>query len=140
MGIKIFLDTNIVIDFFEPNRLGHTGAVQLFSEIENNRCDAYLSESVLNTAAYILRKQYTAKDLREMLLHLLTFSKIVPCNNIFYTRSLSLPGNDIEDAVLYQLALENRMDYFISSDKKDFNRFSSILLPVLTCNEFMKII
>ena len=140
MAIKVFLDTNIVIDFFEPVQSEHEWATTLFSEIEGGRVIGYLSESVLNTCAYILRKQYSTIDLREILFHLLSFTKIISCNNDVYLKSLSLPGNDIEDAVLYGLALEKGLNYFITSDKKDFKKFSSPLLPVATAKEFMKII
>ena len=139
MAIKVFLDTNIVIDFFEPFRPEHQWAVSVFSKIENNGIDAYLSESVLNTSAYILRKQYSTASLRELLSHMLSFTKIIACNNDFYIRSLNLPGTDIEDAVLYQLALEKRLDFFITSNKKDFNRFSSPLLPILNARELIKL-
>jgi predicted nucleic acid-binding protein len=140
MTVKVFLDTNIIIDFFDPKRLEHQWAVSVISAIENDELESYLTESVLNTAAYILRKQYSANSLREILSHLLSFTRIISCTNDFYNRSLSLSGNDIEDAVLYQLALEKKIDYFVTSDKKDFNKFFSPLLRVVTAKELMKLI
>lgn len=108
MTVKVFLDINIIIDFFDPTRLKHQWAVSVISAIENDDLDSYLTESVLNTAAYILRKQYSANSLREILSHLLSFTRIISCTNDLYNRSLSLSGNDIEDAVFYQLALEKK--------------------------------
>ena len=140
MAIKIFLDTNIVIDFFDPTRPEHIDAVEIFAAIENENFQGFLSESVLNTSAYILRKQYTVHSLKEMLSHLLTFTKIIPCNNMLYKKGLQLLSNDIEDAVLYQLAFENNLDYFITSDKKDFKKLSSVILPVITAKDLLKIL
>ena len=139
MAIKIFLDTNIIIDFFDPTRPEHDSAVAVVAAIENEKFEAYLSESVLNTSAYILRKQYTVDSLKEMLSHLLIFTKIISCNNTLYKKGLQLLSNDIEDAILYQLAFENNLDYFITSDKKDFKKISSSSLPVLAAKDLMKI-
>ncbi|WP_301922363.1 PIN domain-containing protein [Ferruginibacter sp.] len=108
MTVKVFLNTNIIIDFFDPTRLELQKVVSVISAIENDELESYLSESVLNTAAYIFRKQYSVNSLREILSHLLSFTRIISCTNDLYNRSLSLSGNDIEDAILYQLALEKK--------------------------------
>ena len=139
MATKIFLDTNIIIDFFEPTRAEHKAAVALITAIENEIIEGYLSESVLNTTAYILRKQYSIDALQEMLHHLLTFTKIIGCSNAIYKKGLQLLSNDIEDAILYQLAFENNIDFFITSDKKDFRKLSSVLLPAINAKDFLKI-
>jgi putative PIN family toxin of toxin-antitoxin system len=139
MAIKIFLDTNVVIDFFDPLRVEHRNAAKLFSEIEKNEILGYVSESVLNTSVYILRKQFSPNELREILADFLSVIALLPCSTESYLQSLKLDGKDIEDALLYQLAIENELDYFITEDKKDFKKFSTRLLPVISTKEFLNI-
>ena len=139
MGTKIFLDTNVVIDFFDPLRAEYLNATRLFSIIEQNEIAGYVSESVLNTSVYILRKQFPPTELREILTDFLSVISILPCSTKSYLQSLKLAGNDIEDALLYQLAIENNLDYFITEDKKDFKKFSLSILPVISTKEFLNI-
>ncbi|MCY7309763.1 MAG: type II toxin-antitoxin system VapC family toxin [Chitinophagaceae bacterium] len=139
MGTKIFLDINVLVDFFDPFRAGHENAKRLFFEIESNEGSVYLSESVLNTFVYVLRKQLSPDELRDILHDLLSFTILLPCSREAYLRSLKLPGNDIEDALLYQLALDNELDYFITEDKKDFKKLNRPELPVISTKEFLNI-
>lgn len=140
MAFKIFLDTNIIIDFFDAQRSGHETAVQLFDFAEKNIVAANSSETVLNTTIYILRKEFSTDTMKAMLNELLNFLDILPCSNALYRRALQLPANDLEDAVLYQIALEGRLDYFVTSNKKDFKNIVSPLLPVVSAREMMKLL
>ncbi len=40
---------------------------------------------------------------------------------------------------LYQLAFDNKLDYFITSDIKDFKRLEKPSLPVIKPTEFIKL-
>ena len=139
MATKIFLDTNVVIDFFDPVRNEHLNAIKLFALVEKNEISGYVSESVLNTSVYILRKQFSTTGLREILSDFLSIISILPCSVRSYLQSLKLAGNDIEDALLYQLALENDLDFFITENKKDFRKFSLSILPIISLKEFLNI-
>ncbi len=139
MATKVFLDTNIVIDFFDPIRPGHKRAIELLSFIEKGEIEGFVSESVLNVSIYIWRKQFSVAAIREILSDMLTIIDVLSCTRDIYTKSLNLTGKDIEDAILYQIALENELDFFITEDKKDFQAFSLKKLPVLPVKEFLQI-
>lgn len=137
MAYKIFLDINILADFFDSTRSGHKNAIRLFQKLEGGELTGYVSESVLNTLSYILRKHIKVDDLKILLSRLLSFISILKCDNKIYQNGLYLPGNDIEDLVLYQLALEHKMDYFISSDKKGFAKITGESMPVISLAELL---
>lgn len=138
MATKIFIDTNLLIDFFDSLRSGHANAVKLFKAMEEDEISGFVSESVLNTTVYILRKQYSSNELRSILEDMLSFIDILPCTAGIYLNSLKLSGADIENALLYQLALENGVDYFITENKKDFKKFAVPALPFLSSKEFIQ--
>lgn len=73
MAIKIFVDTNIFIDLFDNKRANHRDAILLFEQLENGSCTGFVTECVLNTIAYLVRKDYTADKLKLMFQHLLSF-------------------------------------------------------------------
>ncbi len=139
MAINVFLDTNVLIDLFDPLRPEHINAKKLFSQIETHQCRGYVSESVLSVTVYILGKQYSSAEIRVILTELLSLIEILPCDNKIFLDGLKLPGNDIEDAVLYQLSFENNLDYFITENKKDFKKFMQPFLPVISIREFLNI-
>jgi predicted nucleic acid-binding protein len=138
MAPKVFIDINTLVDFFDASRKDHAAARILLQKIEATEADGFVSESVLNTLVYVVRKGFTIPELKLMLAGLLGFIKVLECNNETYLKSLIHPATDIEDAVLYQIAIEHKMDYFITSDKKVFKNFTNPAMLVLTAAEFIK--
>ena len=138
MGFNIFLDTNIIIDYFLATRLHHNAAKKIIASIEIGDISGHISESVLNTSAYILSKAIAISDLKDYLLEMVSMMKVLSCSNSTIQMAYKNSVNDLEDAVLYQLALEGKLDYFITSDIKDFRRLEKPSLPVISATEFIK--
>jgi predicted nucleic acid-binding protein len=139
MVYKIFLDINIVVDFYVEARANHLIAQQIFELTELNRVKVYTSESVINTTAYILRKDFPVEELKNIFDEMLQFVVILPCNNNTIRKAYQNNIKDMEDAVLYQIALENGLDFFISNDIADFKKLNNKRLPVLTSPDFIKL-
>lgn len=140
MAYKIFLDINIIIDFFQKERPLNKEAKELFYHIADGNITAYFSESVINTTAYILRKDLSKQELIHRLDTLNTQIIILPCSNKIIHNAYKRVQNDLEDAVLYQLALENSLDYFVTSDVKDFKKIVSASLPVISSPALIKLL
>jgi predicted nucleic acid-binding protein len=137
MAYKIFLDTNIIIDYFIEYRPEHENAVALFEKIIEEDVYAYTSETVVNTAAYLLVKYISAKKLKTILDEMLHFVQILQSNNNTFHRAYLLENNDLEDSVLYQIALENEIDYFVTSDVGLSKKLHSKKLPVINAENFL---
>lgn len=121
MATRIFLDTNIILDLLDNQRECHKEAVLLFNLIDNGEVMAFFSESVVATTDYILQK-LLSKDFRtEFFREMSRKIQILPSSNMILDRALSLEFEDFEDALLFQLALENKVDFFITNDKKLLN-------------------
>lgn len=140
MAYKVFLDINILVDFFDGSRQNHEPAKQLMQNIENETVLGFVSESVINTTVYIIQKGFSPKDLRKTMNELVGMLVVLPCTNKTIQAAYTLPTNDLEDAVLCQLALEHKLDYFITFDKAAYKKLTSSLLPVITAKEFLKIV
>jgi predicted nucleic acid-binding protein len=121
MATRIFLDTNIFLDLLDNQRQCHKEAVLLFELIDNGEVMAFFSESVVTTTDYLLQK-LLSKDLRtEFFGEISKKVQMLPCSNMILDRAVSLEFGDLEDLVLFQLALENKVDFFITNDKKLLN-------------------
>ena len=137
MAYKIFLDINVLIDLLDSKRSNHTYAVSLIDKAEASSCYGFVTESVLNTTAYLIRKDYSPAKVRQLFNDLLAFVELVPVTTFIYTIGLQHMLNDVEDAILYAAALHASVDYFITNDTKDYKKLEIPALPVLTAKDFL---
>lgn len=136
MANKIFLDTNVVVDFIIKREFELESTERIFDSIFNNELEAFISESVISTSVYLLRQH--KMDALEIFRDICRFLHVVPFNkNVLYMPVEKF--KDTEDGLLYFLANHNKMNYFITRNKKDFI-YQVPSLPVLTPDEFIKII
>lgn len=138
MAIKIFLDTNIILDLLDAERVFNTESVTLFKGIEKGKFLAYFSESVITTTDYILTKKYDHTQRLSILNDLLKMLTIIKCANDIVQNALQNTEGDVEDAILYELAITERVDYFITNDKQAQKKLATKKLPVISSKDFLK--
>ena len=132
---KVFLDTNIIIDLLMERNFELDSINEIIKISEKGTIDIFISESVLTTTLYILRKEKkidTLSALREICktITVIPFSK-----DILYFPIEKY--NDKEDGILYFLALSAKMNYFITRNVKDFT-FLFPSLRVMNPTNFIK--
>ncbi|HEV2833054.1 MAG TPA: PIN domain-containing protein [Hanamia sp.] len=134
MANKIFLDTNILIDFIQERNNELDAIIEIFKLGEIGEIDLYISESIITTALYVLRKEKI--DVISIFKDLSTIVNIIPFSKdiLFYPLE---KYKDIEDGILYFLAYKAKMNYFITRNVKDFV-FLFPSLPVMTPTNFLK--
>ena len=140
MAIKAFLDTNIILDIFHRDRPFHKEAVDLFNHLDESKFTGYYSESVLTSMAYVLRKKMNSTQINRSILILNKKVNVLSCIPEDINKSLGHNPTDFEDALLYEIALRYQMDYFITSNLKDFKSFQNSSLPVINAKAFNKIL
>lgn len=140
MTIKAFIDTNIIIDLLQESRPFHRDAKDTFYNLSENLFSAYYSESIVTTLAYILRKEYTPNGFRLLIENLNANITILSCRNELVNITTKKDSDDFEDALLYEIALDHGMDYFVTSNKKDFKKILHPSLPVITSQELNQLI
>ena len=140
MAYKVFLDTNIIIDFLQPVRSFHEDAQNLFIYLSKDAFTGYISESIITTTPYLVRKEYSSNEINAIVKNLNQKLKILHCTNFLVFSALQLNSTDFEDALLYQIALHHQMDYFVTSNTKDFKKILQNTLPVIHARELNKIL
>ena len=140
MAFKVFLDTNIIVDFLQPVRPFHEDAQQLFLHLSRDIFTAYISETIITTTPYLIRKEYSSIELNTILKNLNQKLKILTCTNQQVLNALDKQPPDFDDALLYEIALHHQIDYFVTSNVKDFKRIQQPGLPVIRARELNKII
>jgi predicted nucleic acid-binding protein len=140
MAYKVFLDTNIIVDFLQPVRPFHEDAQELFLNLSKDIFTVYISETVITTTPYLIRKNYSSDELNTILKNLNLKLKILSCTNLHVLAALQKQPPDFEDALLYEIALHHQMDYFVTSNIRDFKKIQQPDLPVIRARELNKIL
>jgi predicted nucleic acid-binding protein len=134
MANKIFLDTNVVLDFL----LARQGELEEIDTIidfsREKKIDCCISESVIATAIYFLQKQ--KMPAMEMIRDFCSTCKILPFYTPILYNNIEI-FKDVEDGLLYFLALHHKADCFITSNKPDFKK-AVASLPVFTPKQFIQ--
>ena len=131
--MKIFFDTNFILDYFIRKEYKQISEELLAKALEKDY-EFFISFLSLANFAYILRK-YPIEERDFYLEKTTTIFDIIPNNYSQITEALKLKANDFEDAIQYQTALEKQCDFIITRNIKDFT-FST--LPIYTPEEFVQ--
>ena len=140
MACNAFLDTNIIIDLLDPLRPFHEESMRLFNMLDQGKFKAYYSESVVTTTAYVIRKDYSKNKIREIVDSLNKRIILLTCAARNISDAISKSPPDFEDALLYEIALHHQIDYFITSNTKDFKSIQINMVPVMNAKGFNKIL
>lgn len=140
MVYKIFLDTNIIIDFLDPLRPFHRDAIILLNHLDEGKIKAFYTESVVTTTAYIIRRNFQPNEVCEIIEGLNKMITLLPCAGNFIKNVTDKLPADFEDTLLYEMALHHQLDYFITSNAKDFKKIQNTGLPVVKAKDFNKLL
>ncbi|MCO5238716.1 MAG: PIN domain-containing protein [Chitinophagaceae bacterium] len=138
MICSIFADSNLFLDAY-LNRSPHYGDCNTILQLGiDKEIKIYTSSSCLLTVMYFLKKDgLTKPDIIKIMTATLRFCKIICTTEDHFTEAFTTAFTDLEDAVQYHTALqENDIDYFITSNIKDFKKTVSSF-PVVTPKQFM---
>ena len=117
--MRVFLDTNVLMDWLLEDRLCNAQAKTIITAAESHSFDLTISAQSLIDAAYSLRKKgLTFESLRKSLDYLNSFAHIVGIDNLDMLWALSHYSGDFEDDMQYASAYNNVCDFFITRDKK----------------------
>jgi len=132
---NIFIDTNIILDILSERHPYYDSASALVSKGDYRKIKIYASSVSLVTVDYIITKDTTEKEAREILRKFRVLLEILPCTEKEIDLALNSDMKDFEDAVQYHIALENDIDCIITRNLKDFKGSK---IPVMTAEQFLK--
>lgn len=117
----ILIDTNIIIDFLMKRQPYLEDAVKIVSLCTEKKVKGYLAAHTVSNLFYILRKEYSALQRREMLCAL---CKIFEISEIDKKKILAALENrnvtDFEDCLQMECALEVSAEYIVTRNLDDY--------------------
>ena len=135
---SIFLDTNVLIDFFADRKPFSLDAARLFDYSFKKKINIYISAVSYNNIYYILRQSCSHAQTIKMLSEVNEWTDIIDVSKEIIKKALKSDFKDFEDAIQYNCAKSlNKIDFIVTCDTKDFKSSS---LPVLTPKEAVTLI
>lgn len=134
--MKVFIDTNILIDFLAARQPFAEDAVALFQLADNGEIELMVSDLTIINTIYILRRmQYGLSDIYDSLDAIRPLLTITSMGAAIIDCCLQHRSDDFEDEVQYLSAVDANADYILTRNKKDFDFGDS---AVMTSAEFFK--
>ena len=132
--MRVFLDTNILMDAVELRRFTEEANAILFLCSEG-KLEAYTATMSFATMAYLLR-HHAKEQVHGMFLQLCEFIKVVSVTTAQFEKAMTIaPVHDFEDLMQYECAIDAGCDVIISNNGRDFLEFSEI--PVVSSSDFL---
>lgn len=132
---KIFIDTDVILDFMIGRHPFAIDAAQILSLAERKKVSICTTSLVFSNAYYILRKLGTHKKVMEKLTKLARLLDIIGISKLPLLHALSSEFNDFEDALQHYAALAENVKIIITRNTKDYKHSE---LAVLTPDQFLK--
>ena len=133
---EIFIDTDIILDLLAKREPFYHYAAELFSLIDSKEIKAYVSPIIFSNLHYILRKVSNKEKTLKSLLKLKLMVNILPVDEKIIELALASDFNDFEDAIQFYVAKENKIQYLLTRNKKDFKKAD---IFVMSADEYLNI-
>lgn len=135
MSKRIFIDTNVMLDFLGEREPFYEPIAKIATLAEKNKLTMVVSPISFATVNYFLSKFESPKTAKEKLRKFKIISEICSLNEHTIEKGLNSSIKDFEDALQYFSATESDCEIIITRNGKDFKKS---LLPVMTASEFLK--
>ena len=128
--MKILIDTNVILDMLF-NRKGCEDAKKVFLKSETDENRNYITASAVTDLFYIIRKESRDIDKTyELLGNIFKLVSVLAVTENDILEAFGEKWKDFEDCVQFTIAQNNKMDFIITNNKKDYiNAAISVLSP-----------
>lgn len=132
MTYKLFVDSDVVIDFFTDREQHANPASELFELNESGAVKVYLSAVSISNIYYIVRKFLGHTKAIEVIELLTEMTEIIGTTKKEIIQALKNNFKDFEDSIQYSSALTiNNLDVIITRNVKDYRNSSIAVMKPL---------
>jgi predicted nucleic acid-binding protein len=117
---SVFLDSDIVLDFYVQRDPHHETALRLFTHLRRSKTRCFTSAVVIANVYYMLTKIESIKYALDKIRKLRKFLSIAPLNESIIDAALAFPFKDFEDSIQFQCAMHNGITTIITRNIKDY--------------------
>ncbi len=109
-------------------------AALLFTLSDKGKIKIYVSSLIFSNLHYLLSRQFSQKDARQILNRFKVLVNIVSVDDKIIDLALSSDFKDFEDAIQYFAAIENNIDILLTRNLKDYRQAK---ISIMTAEDFL---
>lgn len=144
--MKVFLDTNVFLEYFEQRR-EYQAVSRLLSAVEDGKLKAVVSIGCVYTLSYVIRMELKRKGihrpeqtnlLRSTMNVVMSMVTAVGLGHKRIIHGINDDSfDDMEDSFQYQCALQNKCDALVTVNLRDFHGVDTARMKILSPSEFV---
>lgn len=134
MKKRIFLDTNVMLDFLGERNPFYDSIARVLSFLESHKFAIIVSPISYATVSYFLSKSEGKKNAIEKLRMFNAISQVCTIDEQTIEKGLSSGFADFEDGLQFYNALESKCDIILTRNAKDFKKST---LPIMSPIEYL---
>ena len=117
--MRVFLDTNILLDILSSSRPGHIPALQLLQVIKDRKIEGVMTTQSVIDAAYVQtqRHKVPVQEFKSAIKLIGSFVQLISIDSDDIARVNETRLEDYEDGAQVSCALNHCCDLIVSSDK-----------------------
>ena len=132
--MKILLDTDVNLDFILARQPFFVDAKEIFTNLAQNKFDAYITSITPVNIFYIGKKEIGRNVVLQKIQQLLQIMKICKTDIKILQTALTSPITDYEDAVQHESAVAENLDAIVTRNVKDYKNSA---ITVYSPDEFL---
>ena len=122
MVSKILIDTNVLIDYILEREPFFDDAMRVISSCIDGRVKGYIAAHSISNMFFILRKDFTIKERREILSNLCTIFEVEGIDKSKLMLALSNEKfSDFEDCLQMECAKSYGAEYIVTRNVSDYS-------------------
>ena len=133
--MRVFLDTNILLDIIEGRQQFLLASSNVFDLGIKGQIEMFATPLTFANCVYTARKNVGYEQAISGLRSLKSYVKIAVMDDVQVTEALGSDMPDFEDMLQYKAAVSAKCDVIITRDKK--RHFPSNGIPVLSPEDFL---
>lgn len=136
MASKIFIDSDVIIDFFTDREPFVNPASELFDLNERGLLKLHISAVIINNIYYIVRRYLGHKKTLEVVEELVDMTEVIGTTKKEILQALKNDFKDYEDSVQYSTALLiDEIEAIVTRNVKDYRNSE---IAVFTPTNYLK--
>jgi predicted nucleic acid-binding protein len=129
--IKVLFDLNIILDVLQKREPFYEHSARMLAYAEMGKIQGWVAAHSMTTLFYLVAKNQSAEMARLTLSGLLQFLSIAAVDQSVIEQAMNLAYRDFEDAVQMMCAVQNKVDYLVTRNVRDFQpALLSVIQPV----------
>jgi len=132
---KIFLDTNIIIDFLGERENFYEPAAKILTLADKKKIKILTSPTSISNAYYLLAKYENTKIALEKIRKFKVLCSISIMNDGVIEKAINSDFKDFEDAMQYFSAIASNCELIVTRNEKDFK---NALIPVMNAESYLQ--